>query len=52
GDEEALVKLESSQLPNDTMQNEYYISFLFDENKQKTVSFILISDFEFAMFSK
>lgn len=52
GDEEALVKLESSPLPNDTMQNEYYISFLFDENKQKTVSFILISDFEFAMFSK
>ncbi|MDQ0914971.1 copper amine oxidase N-terminal domain-containing protein [Paenibacillus sp. V4I5] len=49
---ETLVKLESSSLSKDPVRNRYYISFLFNENKQKTVSYLLIGDFEFAMFSK
>ncbi|MCQ6563799.1 stalk domain-containing protein [Paenibacillus mendelii] len=48
----SLVKLESLPLPNEPMKNKYYISFLFNGNKQKTISHLLISDFEFAMYSK
>lgn len=47
-----LAKLESSPLSQDPVKDRYYISFLFNENKQKTVSYLLIGDFEFAMFSK
>lgn len=47
-----LVKLEPSSLSKYPVRNRYYLSFVFNENKQKTVSFLLIGDYEFAMFSK
>ncbi|SFS72989.1 copper amine oxidase N-terminal domain-containing protein [Paenibacillus sp. BC26] len=52
GAESTLVKLEASPPFTAPKDNLYYVSFLYDESKDRKVTFMLIGDYEFGMLGK